>query len=380
MKKKDTSKKKNTEEKNRKRKKLTIFFLVLDIVLAIGIGALYIFNLFDFEDVKDFIFPPEFVDDVETYDNDGEVNEEKAVKTLTELRDSNDLSSLLKEWSTNDYSEDSLMQSNDVINFLLVGVDAGGGNTDVMMLMSLDKTNRKIYLISFMRDSYTYINTVYGDRYAKMNAAYSNGGVDCLIETIQRNYKIKIDNYCLVDFNMFIKVVDTIGGIDVPVQAYEAKAAYIPEYGDSVHLNGQQALWYCRIRKCDTDGDVSRTRRQRQFISAVVDKTRQIKITQINDVLNTLLSEVKTDCSTSRLISLATQALVGKWYDFEIVSASLPAPENRLDYSGSAWVWIVDYPADAKALQEKIYGKSNIVLNDERVTAIDLMRSGKSGM
>lgn len=380
MKKKDTSKKKNTEEKNRKRKKLTIFFLVLDIVLAIGIGALYIFNLFDFEDVKDFIFPPEFVDDVETYDDDGEVNEEKAVKTLTELRDSNDLSSLLKEWSTNDYSEDSLMQSNDVINFLLVGVDAGGGNTDVMMLMSLDKTNRKIYLTSFMRDSYTYINTVYGDRYAKMNAAYSNGGVDCLIETIQRNYKIKIDNYCLVDFNMFIKVVDTIGGIDVPVQAYEAKAAYIPEYGDSVHLNGQQALWYCRIRKCDTDGDVSRTRRQRQFISAVVDKTRQIKITQINDVLNTLLSEVKTDCSTSRLISLATQALVGKWYDFEIVSASLPAPENRLDYSGSAWVWIVDYPADAKALQEKIYGKSNIVLNDERVTAIDLMRSGKSGM
>lgn len=380
MKKKDTSKKKNTEEKNRKRKKLTIIFLILDIVLAIGIGALYIFNLFDFEDVKDFIFPPEFVDDVETYDDDGEVNEEKAVKTLTELRDSNDLSSLLKEWSTNDYSEDSLMQSNDVINFLLVGVDAGGGNTDVMMLMSLDKTNRKIYLTSFMRDSYTYINTVYGDRYAKMNAAYSNGGVDCLIETIQRNYKIKIDNYCLVDFNMFIKVVDTIGGIDVPVQAYEAKAAYIPEYGDSVHLNGQQALWYCRIRKCDTDGDVSRTRRQRQFISAVVDKTRQIKITQINDVLNTLLSEVKTDCSTSRLISLATQALVGKWYDFEIVSASLPAPENRLDYSGSAWVWIVDYPADAKALQEKIYGKSNIVLNDERVTAIDLMRSGKSGM
>lgn len=380
MKKKDTSKKKNTAEKNRKRKKLTIFFLILDIVLAIGIGALYVFNLFNFEDVKAFIFPSEFVDDVEGYEDDNGENEEKAIKTLTELRDSNDLSSLLKEWATNDYSDDSLMQSKNIINFLLVGVDAGGGNTDVMMLMSLDKTNRKIYLTSFMRDSYTYINTVYGDRYAKMNAAYSNGGVDCLLETIQRNYKIKIDNYFLVDFNTFIRVVDLIGGIDVPVKAYEAKAAMIPEYGDNVHLNGQQALWYCRIRKCDTDGDVSRTRRQRQFISAVIEKTKQVKLTQINDILDTLLSQVKTDCPTSKLISLATQALVGKWYDFEIVSNSLPAPENRLDYSGAAWVWIVDYPADAKALQEKIYGKSNIVLNDERVTAIDLMRSGKGGM
>ncbi len=383
MEKKNTGKKKSaksTAEKNRRRKKLIILFVVIDILLAAGIGTLYLFDLFDFDDVKDFIFPSEFVDDVEGYEDESGENQEKAIKTLTELRDSEDLSSLLKEWATNGYSDDTLMQSKDIINFLLIGVDNGGENTDVMMLMSLDKEKKCIHLTSFMRDSYTFINTVYGDRYAKMNAAYANGGVNCLIETIQRNYRIKIDNYFLVNFNTFVKVVDIIGGIDVPVQAYEARAAGIPEYGDSVHLTGQQALWYCRIRKCDTDGDVSRTRRQRQFISAVIEKSKQVKLTQINDLLDTLLEQVKTDCPTSKLISLATQALVGKWYNYEIISASLPALENRLDYSGAAWVWIVDYPADAKGLQEEIYGKTNIILNSDRVTAIDLMRSGKGGI
>lgn len=368
---------KTVAEKNRKRKKLIIIFIVVDILLAIGVGCAFIFDIFHFEDVRGQVSNTEFEDDT---DVDGDEEEkEKAIKTLNELRDCTDLSSILREWAVNGSDEDSLMSSKNVINFLLIGVDASGGNSDVMMLMSLDKKNEKIYLNSFMRDSYTYLDTPSGEQYAKMNAAYANGGVDCLINTIQHNYKIKIDNYFLVDFNTFVEVVDIIGGIDVPVQAYEARAAGIPEYGDSVHLTGKQALWYCRIRKCDIDGDVSRTRRQRQFITAVIEKTKQVKVSQIDDILDTLLSHIKTDCSTTKLVSLASQALLNKWYNYEIVSQSYPLPENRLDYSGFAWVWIVDYPPDAKALQESIYGKTNIVLNKNRITTIDVMRNGQSG-
>ncbi len=375
---KKTNKSKAGKKKNTgSRKKLIIIFVVLDILLLIGVGLAVVFSVFHFDDA-DFVAPSEFIDDTEGYgEND---DKEQAVKTLNELRDSEDLSSLLKEWATNGYDDSSLMSDKNVINFLLVGVDASGGNSDVMMLMSLDKNNHKIYLTSFMRDSYTYINTQFGDRYAKLNAAYANGGMGCLIETIQRDYKIKIDNYFVVNFNTFVEIVDIIGGIEVPVQAYEARAAGIPEYGDNVLLNGKQALWYCRIRKCDTDGDVSRTRRQRQFISAIINKTKQVQINQIDDILNSLLKYIKTDCSTTKLISLATQALTGKWYNYQIVSTTLPAPENRLDYEGAAWVWIVDYPADAVYLQNTIYGKTNIVLNTDRITAIDLMRSGKGGI
>lgn len=376
MKNKEKKAKKTVAEKNKLRKKLIAVFVSADILLVVCIGFAFVYNYFNFEEADDFVSPGEFIDDTDTgKDDDGK----EAVKTLTELRDSSDLSTILREWAVTDYEEDALMKSKDIINFLLIGVDASGGNSDVMMLMSLDKENEKIYLTSFMRDSYTYIKTPYGDQYAKMNAAYANGGIDCLIETLQMNYKIKIDNYFLVDFNTFTEVVDIIGGIDVPVQAYEAREAGIPEYGDSVHLNGEQALWYCRIRHCDTDGDVSRTRRQRQFISAVIDKTKQVKLSQVDDILNTLLEHIKTDCGTSKLVSLASQALFNKWYNYEIVSQSLPLPENRLDYSGYAWVWIVDYPADAQTLQQTIYGKTNIVLSENRMTAIDVMRSGQSG-
>lgn len=360
------------------RKKLIIIFVVLDILLVFCIGGVLLHNIFDF-DKDNFVAPNEFIDDTEGFD-DEDGGKEQAIKTLNELRNSEDLSSLLKEWSVNGYEDSALMSDKNVLNFLLVGVDASGGNSDVMMLMSADKKNGKIYLTSFMRDSYTYMNTPFGDKYAKLNAAYANGGMGCLIETIQRDYKIKIDNYFVVNFNTFVDIVDIIGGIEVPVQAYEARAAGIPEYGDKVLLNGKQALWYCRIRKCDTDGDVSRTRRQRQFITAIINKTKQVEINQIDDILNSLLKYIKTDCSSTKLISLATQALTGKWYNYQIISNTLPASENRLDYEGAAWVWIVDYPADAVYLQNTIYGKTNIVLNTDRVTAIDLMRSGKGGI
>lgn len=371
-------------EKQKKRKKILISFIVADIVLLASIIALFLFQIFDFDDLKEFIFPDEFVDDIKGYGDpenaDDPEAKRKAIKTLTELRGSEDLSSLLKEWATNGYKEASLMTNENVINFLLVGADGGGSNTDAMMLMSLDKINQKIYLTSFMRDSYTYINTRYGEKYAKLNAAYANGGMDCLIETLQNNYKIKIDNYFFVNFETFTDIVDIMGGIDLPVQRYEAREANIPEWGESVHLNGAQALWFCRIRKCDTDGDVSRTRRQRLFITTVIERSKQVKLSQVDDILDTLLEHIYTDCGSSKLFSLATQALMNKWYDYEIVQQTLPLPENRLDYSGVAWVWIVDYPADAKALQETIYGTSNIILNDNRETAIDLMRSGKAGI
>ena len=378
MDKKENNKKINNKKKNIKRKKLFVFFISADAVLLIGIALLFLFQVFDFKEAAEFIFPSEFIDDIV---NEAEDEQDTAVKTLTELRSSSSLSKFLKDWAVNGSGKnDTLMQSKDVLNFLLVGLDQGGGNSDVMMILSADKKNEKIYLTSLMRDSYTYINTKFGDKYAKLNAAYANGGINCLIETIQNDYKIKIDNYILVNFKTFVKIVDIIGGITLPVQKYEAKAAGLPEWGDHVSLNGNQALSFCRIRKCDSDGDVSRTRRQRQFITAVIDKCRDIKVSQIDDILDTLLEYVKTDCGTSKLISLATQGLLGKWYEFEIVSQSLPAPENRMDYSGAAWVWIVDYPSDAVYLQKLIYGKTNIELSEDRVSAIELMKSGKGGI
>lgn len=362
--------KKNKTKKSRKG--LLTFFIVCDVIMILAV-VLYC-KIFNFDDKIDDIELPTAFSDVVADEGDEEHNE----KTLGALRDAESLSALLKDWADDD--EDTYLSSRDILNFLLIGIDEGGANSDVIMLMSLDKNNEKIYLTSFMRDSYTYISTAWGDKYAKVNASYANGGAACLVDTLQRDYKIKIDYYASVNFKSFSEIVDIIGGVRVPVQAYEARACgNIYEYGDNVLLNGEQALMFCRIRKCDSDGDVSRTRRQRTFISALIAKSKEASVGEIGSMITTLLKYVNTDCSSGKLISLGTQAVTNKWYDYEIVNISMPKEEFRMDYMGYAWVWIVDYPGAAQYLQNQLYGYTNIELEPDRTTAMDIMRSGNSG-
>lgn len=357
------------------------------IAVLVALGAVFagiILNLDFAEDI--FQHGTDFIDDthVDT-DGDGRQDEDdkSAVEALSELRDSTDLSGILKNWAKGS-TDASLMKSKNVINFLLIGVDASGGNSDSIIMLTVNKKTQKLFLTSFMRDSYTYINTKYGDKYAKVNASYANGGADCLVETIENDYKIAIDHYVSVNFNTFKEIVDVMGGVTVPIQEYEARAmraegGYTGTHGDAVTLNGEDALIFCRIRHCDSDADVSRTRRQRTFITSIIHRAKDISMSQVSGVIGTLLKYVRTDCSTADLISLATQGLLGKWYDYEIITTTEPIESCRLDYAGYAWVWIVDYPAAAQDLQKKIYGETNITLNENRVTAIDVMKRGSSG-
>lgn len=380
-----------TDSKNGKKKRAPLrktdkVLITIIAVLAVagGVFAGIILNL-DFG--ENFLHNGTgFIDDTHV-DTDGDGiqddDDKSAVEALSELRDSSDLSGILKNWATSS-TDASLMKSKDVINFLLIGVDAGGGNSDSIIMLTVNKKTHKLFLTSFMRDSYTYIKTKYGDKYAKVNASYANGGADCLVETIENDYKIAIDHYVSVNFNTFKEIVDAMGGVTVPVQEYEARAmrnegGYTGTYGDAVTLNGEDALTFCRIRHCDADADVSRTRRQRTFITSIIHRSQDISMSQVSNVIGTLLKYVRTDCSTADLISLATQGLLGKWYNYEIITTTEPIESCRLDYSGYAWVWIVDYPAAAQDLQKKIYGETNITLNENRVTAIDVMKRGNSG-
>lgn len=377
-----TSAQKNKTKKSAKKKPLKKIDKVVLVIIAILVvsGTVFTGIILNLDLREDFLHRDGFVDDTHIdSDGDGKQDEDSTViGALTELRNSSSLSELLKSWATAS-TDENLMRSRDVINFLLIGVDESGGNSDSIMMLTVNKKTQKLFLTSFMRDSYTYINTPYGDQYAKVNAAYANGGAECLVETIQNDYKIAIDHYVSVNFKTFPAIVDAMGGVTVPIKEYEARAmrnefGYTGESGEAVTLKGEDALMFCRIRHCDSDADVSRTRRQRTFITSVINRTKEIGMSEISGIVSTLMKYVRTDCTTAELISLSTQGLLGKWYNYEIVSITEPIEECRLDYSGFSWVWIVDYPAAAKDLHETIYGKSNIVLQKERKTAIDLMR------
>ena len=349
-----------------------MLFILLIIVLGIAAVFIYMQSLgINYFDRNNNTLVEENSDDAVLFDELSDDEADEYHSMITAIRDNSDMSSTLYNWYTNG---GDLMSSSSVLNVLIVGIDASSGtpmqgNSDVMMLASINRKTQSITLCSFLRDSYTYFETTSGNGYySKLNAAYAYGGAGCLVNAIEQNYKIKIDYFVAVDFEAFEKVVDAIGGVNVDVTAYEAQA--MEEYanitgvpnGGNVHLNGQQALLYCRMRKIYATGDVQRTENQRKVINAIIKKTRTLGLSDLNNVAQTLGEYVYTDCPATKIISLGTNALLGQWYNYQVYSMESPPESAREAYNGSTWMWIVDYPYSAQYVQKQIYGETNIVI------------------
>ncbi len=292
---------------------------------------------------------------------------------------SSDFKQSLIDWATT--GNDMHMSSKNVINVLLVGADSrngtNSGNTDVMMLLSVNKKTKQLKLVSFLRDSYLYVQGKNNSYCTKLNAAFSMGGPECLMQTIENNYKIDIDNYVMVNFESFEAIIDAMGGVTVDVKKYEADYNYTKfkinlPYGEDVTLNGEQALCFCRIRGCDADGDVSRTRRQRQVIDAIIDRVKTASLGDLNKYIDILLPYVDTGYSKSQILSTGMKALTGKWFSYERTQLQAPDEECRTSGSANAWIWVVDYQLAAQKLQMELYGQSNITIDEGRLSIIDV--------
>ena len=287
----------------------------------------------------------------------------------------------LIDWAT--IGNDNHMSSKNVINVLLIGADSrkgtNSGNTDVMMLLSLNRKTKQLKLVSFLRDSYLYIEGKDNSYCTKLNAAFSMGGPETLVQTIENNYKIDIDNYVIVNFESFKSIIDAMGGVTVDVQQYEADYNYkkfkieLP-VGEGVTLNGEQALCFCRIRGCDSDGDVSRTRRQRQVIDSIISRVKEASISDLNKYIDILLPYVETGYSEGQILSLGIKAVTGGWANYERTQLQMPPEDCRTSGSASMWIWVVDYQLAAHKLQMEIYGQSNITIEDGRTSIIDVYR------
>ena len=300
---------------------------------------------------------------------------------INDITDASSVKDLVKRWATNDGDK---LHSRNVINILLIGEDYvdGSSRSDAAILISIDKRNHKITLTSFLRDSYTYMNINGDERYDKTNHSYAWGGAEKLKEVIEDNYKVRIDHYIILDFEGFTSIVDAIGGITVEVTQAEADyinstSSHNVSSGKNVKLNGEQALYFARIRKLD--GEAQRTERQRRLITACLSGIKGSSLSELGEVMESLYPYIETDYSEMEILTLGAEAMAGEWFAFEIVSQTAPSEENRRAYNsykthtGNLSVWIVDYVKAAYDLQISIYGQSNIILNEEkRNTAIDL--------
>ncbi len=273
------------------------------------------------------------------------------------------------------YTCEYISERDDVINILLIGLDSryntNSGLSDVMMVVSICPSDKKIVLTSFLRDVYVAIPGYGGNR---LNVAYAAGGPSLLVETIEKNFGLRIDRYATSNFYAFVDVVDYIGKIRVYLS--DAELGVINEHiywtNNVIHktndrtkdaienkgagyyeLNGIQALAYARIRKLDSD--FGRTNRQRNVMTAVFDRVKQMSPAEWNSLLTKILPMIKTNLSESDILKIMLN--IGAYMKYDIESISMP-PSDHFRYmqiDGRSVIG-VDQEYIKSYLKEKIYG------------------------
>lgn len=235
--------------------------------------------------------------------------------------------------SLDDISDDDLgitgsVASGEVINIALFGVDTRRsnsfkGNSDTIMVLSIDKVHNKVKITSVMRDSLVVIDGHKWGAY-KINSAYGKGPTNA-IKVLNSNFGLDIREYATVNFNGMAHIIDEMGGIEVDVTKGEVKDAnkHIkyqakrmgedPDYIDKAGLqtlNGMQAVAWARIRHVQTsDGttaDFGRTDRQRYVMEQLFNKLLTLEVSRYPSLIKTLLPYVETSLSYSDLINLAS--------------------------------------------------------------------------
>lgn len=254
-------------------------------------------------------------------------------------------------------SSDLTKQDRNTLNILLIGQDRRETDTfaraDSMILCTFHKFTGDLTMTSFLRDLYLPIPGHGSDR---INAAYAYGGASLLEKTLTENFDIRIDGTIEVDFSQFSDVIDVLGGVEVQLRQDEAEVIN-QETGSSLTegthlLTGPQALAYSRIRTLDSDGDFSRTDRQRKVMSAVVDAYRDAGLTVLMKALKEVLPMISTDMTESRLLMLALE-IFPMLPRLQLNSQSIPAPGSYTNETirGMA-VLVADMEAARQLLRE----------------------------
>lgn len=268
------------------------------------------------------------------------------------------------------------MQAGFVRSVLLIGTDARDpaeerGRSDSMILLSVNSSTGRIYLTSFMRDCYVEIP---GYGWDKLNAAYSLGGPELLMDTLEYNFDVSIDDYMAVTFSGFAGVIDAFGGVEITLSDAEAQAVneiLISEVnelmgddresdlltqGGTLLLSGKQALSYARIRYVG-NADFERTSRQREVMEQLLGRAASRSVGAVPGLISAALPQLSTNMSTSDMYLLSLRVPIFAGY--EVVQQRIPAEDTWWDdMAGDQAVLQVDFDANKTILQDTVYNNS----------------------
>ncbi len=252
--------------------------------------------------------------------------------------------------------------SEDVTNIALFGIDsrnlsAKRSNSDSIMILSIDKVHNSIKITSIMRDSLVPID---GYNPNKINAAYSLGGPELAIKTLNQAFNLNIRDYATVNFAGMAEIIDAMGGIELNISAAERENANYHMQGLAITsgiaydpipttglqtVNGTQAVAFARVRNVSTaDGvrdDYGRTDRQRYVMEQLFHKALSMGKTKYPAVIKSLLPYMDTSLTYSDIIGMAgvltgdikfEQARISQGYSMNISTKDYPSSLGSLVY------------------------------------------------
>ncbi len=229
-----------------------------------------------------------------------------------------------------------------IVNVALFGIDTRNtnsfkGNSDSIMILSLNTQTKKVKIISVLRDSLVPITYNGKTTYTKINSAYTKGP-ETAIKTLNNIFGLDISEYATVNFFGMVDIIDAVGGIDAELTKGEVgkldgtlhhingciqeicqqlkvdpKPYYIYTAGKH-HLNGIQAVAYSRIRYVaniwGTNNDYGRTDRQRYVMEQLFNKAVTLEKSQYVKLAKALIPCSETSLSYSEIMGLAFDILL----------------------------------------------------------------------
>lgn len=273
----------------------------------------------------------------------------------------------------------------EIVNIALFGIDTRNtqsfsGNSDSIMILSLNTRSNQVKIISIMRDTFVPINHNGKTTYGKINSAYAKGGPKLAIKTLNTLFNLNITDYATVNFFGMMDIIDAVGGIEATLTAGEVSSnldgmalnGCIKELCDSLgkkasdyyiykagthHLNGIQAVAYSRIRKVanvwGTNNDYGRTDRQRYVMEQLFNRAITMSKARYIELAKSLIPCSETSLNFSDIYTLATDILL----DSPTFSQSRIPNQDFLMSSPSGFGSVVYFDLDyaAKLIHSFVY-------------------------
>lgn len=255
------------------------------------------------------------------------------------------------------------------------GGNYSSGQSDVIMIASINNKTKDVKLVSVYRDTYLHIGD---DLYKKANSAYAKGGPARAVQMLNSNLDLNITEYVCVDFMALVEVIDALGGVEIEITDQEMKIIndslweleeisgetydmYDYLWGSGVqNLTGPQATAYARIRSTAGD-DFKRTSRQRIVLEAMLNKAKQSDISTLLDICKVAFDDISTSLSLTEIMDLAKDVK-----SYNIVSTSgfpFDMTTKKIDGNGDCVVPI-SLQNNVSQLYAYLFGTENYVTSE----------------